>query len=71
MSGRQSVVDEVAKFLEAFYTYFERMPAVTNQLKMEVYKPRYQVYCLESGFAEAGAFLDCVVFDEYGNHAIH
>ncbi len=33
-----------------FYEYFELVPATTEDLKREVYKLRYQVYCVETGF---------------------
>lgn len=53
----------------AFNTYFEMLPADTDELKQEVYKLRYQVYCLEKGFLanrEDGFEYD--EYDEYSSH---
>jgi N-acyl amino acid synthase of PEP-CTERM/exosortase system len=36
--------------VSAFNEYFELVPAVTPELKMEVFQLRYQVYVLETGF---------------------
>ncbi len=47
-----------------FYEYFELVPAVTEALKREVYKLRFQVYCIETGFERQE---DCEVFSEDGH----
>lgn len=47
-----------------FYEYFELVPATTDMLKREVYKLRFQVYCLETGFERK---QDCKVFYENGH----
>ena len=41
---------------EAFHDYFEIVPATTEALKTEVYRLRYQVYCLETGFENPADF---------------
>ena len=43
--------------LLAFNEYFEMVPAVSDQLKNEAYKLRYQVYCIETGFEKIGIIL--------------
>ncbi|BCX82834.1 hypothetical protein MIT9_P2422 [Methylomarinovum caldicuralii] len=36
-----------------FYRYFDILPADTEALRREVYKLRFQVYCVETGFERA------------------
>jgi N-acyl amino acid synthase of PEP-CTERM/exosortase system len=55
--------------IDAFNDYFEMIPANTDELKQEVYKLRYQVYCLEKGFLNPAA--DGLEFDEYDAHSSH
>jgi N-acyl amino acid synthase of PEP-CTERM/exosortase system len=38
--------------LDAFNYYFEMIPADSDELKQEVFKLRYQVYCLERSFLD-------------------
>ncbi len=45
-----------------FYEYFELVPAVNDPLRHEVYKLRFQVYCLETGF-ERLEDCECVIED--------
>ena len=35
---------------DAFNEFFEMIPAVSEELKYEVYKLQYKVYCIETGF---------------------
>ncbi|MBN2701143.1 MAG: PEP-CTERM/exosortase system-associated acyltransferase [Methylohalobius sp. ZOD2] len=46
-----------------FYQYFELVPATSEALKREVYKLRFQVYCVETGFERRE---DCEVFNDSG-----
>ncbi len=55
--------------IDAFNEYFEMIPANTDALKEEVYKLRYQVYCLEKGFLEPNA--NGLEFDEYDAYSSH
>ncbi|MDD1617696.1 MAG: hypothetical protein CG439_2784 [Methylococcaceae bacterium NSP1-2] len=55
--------------IDAFNNYFEMIPANTDELKQEVYKLRYQVYCLERNFLEPDA--NGVEHDEYDHHSSH
>jgi N-acyl amino acid synthase of PEP-CTERM/exosortase system len=51
--------------VEAFNQYFEIIPANSDALRQEVYKLRYQVYCIEKGFENPEAHPDCMEYDEY------
>lgn len=56
---------------EAFKDYFEIVFADTEKLKRAVYKLRYLVYCLETGFESANHFSNCMEFDTFDSHALH
>jgi len=58
-------------YIDGFNEYFEMVPAVSDDLKNEVYKLRYQVYCIETGFESLDQFPDGLEFDEYDDHSIH
>lgn len=60
-----------SNILEAFHEYFEMIPAVTKQLKIEVYRLRYQVYCLETGFEEQENCPNGLEADEYDDNSVH
>jgi len=36
----------LANTIDHFNQYFEMVPAISEELKNEVYKLRYQVYCI-------------------------
>jgi N-acyl amino acid synthase of PEP-CTERM/exosortase system len=55
--------------LDAFNQYFEMIPADSYELKQEVYKLRYQVYCLEREFLEPEE--DGVEHDDYDHNSSH
>lgn len=55
--------------LDAFNQYFEMIPANTDELRQEVYKLRYQVYCLERGFLDPEE--DGVEHDDYDQNSSH
>jgi len=57
--------------VEKFNEYFELVPADTEQMKLEVYHLRYQVYCLETGFENPEEFSDTLEKDEYDNRSDH
>lgn len=57
--------------LDHFNKYFEMVPAITDDLKNEVYKLRYQVYCLENDFECAKQFPDEIESDKYDQHSVH
>jgi N-acyl amino acid synthase of PEP-CTERM/exosortase system len=57
--------------LDAFNTYFEMVAVDSPELKQEVYKLRYQVYCLEKGFEDLESHPDGLEYDEYDEHSCH
>jgi N-acyl amino acid synthase of PEP-CTERM/exosortase system len=57
--------------LDSFNYYFEMVPANTAALKQEVYKLRYQVYCLEKYFENPEQHADGLEYDEYDEYSCH
>lgn len=57
--------------LDSFNFYFEMIPANTEELKQEVYKLRYQVYCLEKYFENPEEHPDGLETDEYDQYSCH
>jgi N-acyl amino acid synthase of PEP-CTERM/exosortase system len=61
--------------IDHFNEYFEIVPAISDVLKREVYKLRYQVYCIENGYKTG--FMnpldhpEGLEFDEYDLHSSH
>lgn len=56
-----------SNLIEKFSEYFELIPVPNGDLKKEVFKLRYQVYCVETGFEREE---DCQIeYDEEGNKA--
>lgn len=56
---------------DAFKEYFEMIPATSHELKMEAYKLRYQVYCLEIAGYNPEDYPDGMEYDDYDSRAIH
>ena len=54
-----------------FNDYFEMVPATSDELKNEVYKLRYQVYCIETGFLNSVHYPDGLEFDEFDEQSLH
>lgn len=63
------IVEPEMSIVDAFNEYFEMIPANSDALKQEVYKLRYQVYCVEKGFLETRA--NGMEYDEYDAHSSH
>ncbi|MFI3221226.1 MAG: PEP-CTERM/exosortase system-associated acyltransferase [Methylococcales bacterium] len=57
--------------LDAFNYYFEMVAVDSEELKQEVYKLRYQVYCLEKDFENPERHTDGLEYDEYDEHSCH
>lgn len=57
--------------VDHFNEYFEIVPAISDVLKREVYKLRYQVYCIENNFESAWQFPDEFEYDKYDMHSVH
>ena len=51
--------------IDVFNEYFDMVPAVSDELKKEVYKLRYQVYCIEAGFEDPEQYPDKMEFDAW------
>lgn len=54
-----------------FGKYFETVAADTEELRREVYKLRYQVYCLETHFENSDDFPDGLEKDNYDESSKH
>lgn len=65
----EAIMDK--NLVDVFNEYFKIVPAVTDELKKEVYKLRYQVYCLETGFEDPEQYPDGMEFDEFDSHSAH
>lgn len=57
--------------LNAFSQYFEMVAANTNKLKDEVFKLRYQVYCIETGFEDPQDHIDGSERDSSDDRSVH
>ncbi len=57
--------------IDHFNEYFEMVPAISEELKTEVYKLRYQVYCVENKFLNSDDYHDEMEFDEFDRHSAH
>ena len=57
--------------VDSFNKYFEIVPAISDELKIEVYKLRYQVYCIENAFLNSENYPDNLEFDEFDQRSIH
>lgn len=54
-----------------FSEYFDVITADTPELQEEVYRLRYQVYCLETKFEDAACFPDQMERDEFDKRSVH
>jgi len=61
----------INSIIDVFNDYFEMVPAISDELKNEVYKLRYQVYCVETGFENPDNHPDEMEHDEYDRHSLH
>jgi N-acyl amino acid synthase of PEP-CTERM/exosortase system len=57
--------------IDIFNEYFEMVPAISKELKNEVYKLRYQVYCIENNFESPSQFPDKMEHDDYDQQSVH
>ena len=57
--------------IDHFDQYFEMVPATSDELKNEVYKLRYQVYCIENEFLNSEQYPDELEFDDYDQQSVH
>lgn len=56
---------------EAFNEFFEMVPATTDALKDQVYRLRYQVYCLEIHGYDPEFFPNRMEIDEFDERSAH
>jgi len=61
----------LASTIEIFNEYFEMVPATSDELKNEVYKLRYQVYCIETRFENSEQYSDGLEFDDFDERSLH
>ncbi len=57
--------------IDHFDEYFEMVLAISDDLKNEVYKLRYQVYCIENNLESPNQFPDEREYDDYDQHSVH
>lgn len=57
--------------LDHFNEYFEMVSATSDELKNEVYKLRYQVFCIENEVFNSEHYPDGLEFDDYDKHSVH
>lgn len=55
----------------AFHEFFEVIKADSDELRKEVYRLRYRVYCLENKFEDPRDCPDGLEKDEYDFHSVH
>jgi N-acyl amino acid synthase of PEP-CTERM/exosortase system len=56
---------------DVFNEYFEMVPATSEELKAEVFKLRYQTYCVENKFLNPDDYQDQMEFDEFDSRSCH
>ncbi len=54
-----------------FDQYFEMIPATSNELKNEVYKLRYQVFCVENEIFNSENYPNNLEFDDHDQRSVH
>jgi len=57
--------------IDHFNEYFEIVPAIFDELKYEVYKLRYQVFCIENEIFNSEHYPDGLEYDDFDQHSIH
>lgn len=62
---------ESTELLNAFSRYFEVIRADTDALREQVFRLRYRVYCVETGFESAAGFPDGLERDAYDLGSCH
>jgi len=57
--------------IEHFNKYFEIVPATSDELKNEVYKLRYQVFCVENKIFNSEDYPSQLESDDFDQHSVH
>jgi N-acyl amino acid synthase of PEP-CTERM/exosortase system len=63
MQMNNAIIDQ--EFIQAFWQTFSVVFADSDDLKLQAYRLRYQSYCLERQYEEAGCFPDGLEKDHY------
>ena len=69
--SKSSVNPEMSSLFMDFAKYFELSLALSEDLKRDVYKVRYNVYCEEFGYEDAERFKDQLETDAFDAQSIH
>jgi N-acyl amino acid synthase of PEP-CTERM/exosortase system len=59
------------QLMDSYNSMFEAVPATTPELLREVYKLRYQVYCIENHFFDPAENPGGLEIDRYDVHSLH
>ena len=62
---------DAASLFSMYAKWFDVVPATTPEQLAEAYRLRYQVYCVENTFEQAGQHTDGQEVDEFDNHSVH
>jgi N-acyl amino acid synthase of PEP-CTERM/exosortase system len=57
--------------IDFFNEFFEMVQASSDELKNEVYKLRYQVFCIENNIFNSEDYPDGLEFDEFDQQSVH
>jgi N-acyl amino acid synthase of PEP-CTERM/exosortase system len=57
--------------IDAFNEYFEMVPAISDELKIEVYKLRYQVFCIDNKIFNSEHYPDGLETDDFDQRSVH
>ncbi len=57
--------------IDHFNEYFEIVPATSDELKDEVYKLRYQVFCVENKIFNCEDYPSQLESDDFDRHSVH
>jgi len=57
--------------IDHFNKYFEIVPAISDELKNEVFKLRYQVYCIENEFLNSEDYPNQLEIDDFDQYSVH
>lgn len=61
----------MASLKSVFEEYFQIVPADTTALRDAVFRLRYQIYCMETGFENPDDFPDGLEKDAFDDRAVH
>jgi N-acyl amino acid synthase of PEP-CTERM/exosortase system len=59
------------KISDHFNKYFEMVPATSDELKNEVYKLRYQVFCVDTKIFNSQHYPNGLESDEFDQQSVH